>query len=158
MAIVEAARVPAWQPSVRPLRNCVNAGARPSLGACWKDVLDLTKQFHKNRNMEEKIVIASLAALAQSARLRVFRALIGAAPRGMTPGDLAAMLDLPAPTLSFHLKELAHAGLVSAERDGRNLYYRPQFKRMNALIAYLTHHCCQGQACADVPARRRTHC
>jgi DNA-binding transcriptional ArsR family regulator len=65
---------------------------------------------------------------------------------------------LSAPTLSFHLKELVHAGLVSAERDGRNLYYRPEFKRMNALIAYLTDHCCQGQSCAGVPARRKTIC
>ena len=65
------------------------------------------------------------AGLAQPMRLRVFRALVGAGPQGMTPGALAAMLDVPASTLSFHLKELIHAGLAPQQRDGRNLIYRP---------------------------------
>ena len=64
-------------------------------------------------------------------RLRVFRALVGAGPQGMTPGVLAATLGVPASTLSFHLKELMHAGLVSQQRDGRNLIYRPALGRMN---------------------------
>ena len=85
-------------------------------------------------------------------RLRVFRALIGAAPQGMTPGTLSATLDVPASTLSFHLRELTHAGLVSQERDGRNLIYRPAIERMNELLAYLTAHCCQGAACEVVSA------
>jgi ArsR family transcriptional regulator len=97
--------------------------------------------------MEEKVAVASLAALAQGMRLRVFRALIGAAPQGMTPGELAATLDVPSSTLSFHLKELMHAGLVSQEREGRNLIYRPCIAQMNELLAYLTAHCCQGTAC-----------
>jgi DNA-binding transcriptional ArsR family regulator len=80
-------------------------------------------------------------------RLRIFRALIGAGPPGMTPGALSATLDVPASTLSFHLKELMHAGLVSQERDGRNLRYRPSIEQMNALLAYLTAHCCQGAVC-----------
>ena len=84
--------------------------------------------------MKETEAVVLLAALAQGARLRVFRALVGAAPAGMTPGALAAMLDLPPSTLSFHLKELAHAGLVTQERDGRHLIYRPTLARMNALI------------------------
>lgn len=108
--------------------------------------------------MEEKAAVAALAALAQEARLRVFRALVGAAPEGLTPGALSAMLDVPASTLSFHLKELVHAGLVAAERDGRNLIYRPSITQMNALLAYLTDHCCQGQACGTGAARRRTTC
>lgn len=103
--------------------------------------------------MKETEAVAALAALAQQARLRVFRALVGAAPDGLTPGALGAMLDLPASTLSFHLKELAHAGLVQAERDGRNLIYRPSIANMNELLAYLTAHCCQGQPCA-APRRR----
>jgi ArsR family transcriptional regulator len=103
--------------------------------------------------MKEKEAVAALAALAQQARLRVFRALVGAAPDGLTPGALGAMHDLPASTLSFHLKELAHAGLVQAERDGRNLIYRPSITSMNELLSYLTAHCCQGQPCA-VPRRR----
>ena len=63
--------------------------------------------------MNEKAAVTALAALAQEARLRVFRALVGAGPEGMTPGALSAMLDIPASTLSFHLKELVHAGLVT---------------------------------------------
>jgi ArsR family transcriptional regulator, arsenate/arsenite/antimonite-responsive transcriptional repressor len=104
--------------------------------------------------MDEKSAVASLAALAQSMRLRVFRALVGAGPEGMTPGALAATLDVPASTLSFHLKELMHAGLVSQQRDGRNLIYRPALQQMNDLLAYLTAHCCQGAACdaAKAPA------
>jgi len=97
--------------------------------------------------MEEKAAVASLAALAQAMRLRVFRALVGAGPQGMRPGALSATLDVPASTLSFHLKELMHAGLVSQERDGRNLIYRPAIEQMNALLAYLTAHCCQGAPC-----------
>ncbi|MDP1902448.1 MAG: helix-turn-helix domain-containing protein [Rubrivivax sp.] len=101
--------------------------------------------------MEEQVAVASLAALAQGMRLRIFRALIGAGPQGMTPGALAATLGLPGSTLSFHLKELMHAGLVSQERDGRHLIYRPSIAQMNALLAYLTAHCCQGAEC-DVAA------
>lgn len=108
--------------------------------------------------MDEKVAVAALAALAQEARLRVFRALIGAAPDGMTPGALSAMLDVPASTLSFHLKELVHADLVTVERDGRNLFYRPAIAQMNELLAYLTAHCCQGQACGPRTARRRATC
>jgi DNA-binding transcriptional ArsR family regulator len=108
--------------------------------------------------MNEKAAVASLAALAQEARLRVFRALVGAGPDGMTPGALSAMLDIPASTLSFHLKELVHADLVSVERDGRNLHYRPALARMNELLAYLTDHCCMGQSCAPGSSKRRTPC
>jgi ArsR family transcriptional regulator, arsenate/arsenite/antimonite-responsive transcriptional repressor len=104
--------------------------------------------------MDEKAAVASLAALAQGMRLRVFRALVGAGPQGMTPGALAATLDVPASTLSFHLKELTHADLVSQERDGRNLIYRPSIAQMNALLTYLTAHCCQGAACDTVTATR----
>jgi DNA-binding transcriptional ArsR family regulator len=102
--------------------------------------------------MDEKLAVASLAALAQPMRLRVFRALVGAGPDGMTPGSLAATLDVPASTLSFHLKELMHAGLVSQQRDGRNLIYRPEFGQMNDLLAYLTAHCCHGVACDTTTA------
>ena len=108
--------------------------------------------------MDEKGAVISLAALAQEARLRVFRALVGAGPAGMTPGALSAVLDIPNSTLSFHLKELVHAGLVGVERDGRNLRYRPAFAHMNALLAYLTDHCCMGQPCAPHGARRRISC
>lgn len=102
--------------------------------------------------MNEETAVISLAALAQGMRLRVFRALVGAGPQGMTPGVLAALLDVPASSLSFHLKELTHAGLVSQQRDGRNLIYRPALARMNDLLAYLTAHCCSGAGCDDTVA------
>ncbi|EHR69867.1 putative transcriptional regulator [Burkholderiales bacterium JOSHI_001] len=108
--------------------------------------------------MNEKAAVAALAALAQEARLRVFRALVGAAPDGMTPGALSAMLDVPASTLSFHLKELVHAGLVTVERESRNLHYRPALDQMNALMGFLTDHCCQGQPCGAGKARRKAAC
>ena len=108
--------------------------------------------------MEEKLAVASLAALAQGMRLRIFRVLIGAGPQGMTPGALCATLDVPGSTLSFHLKELLHAGLVTQERDGRNLIYRPSIAQMNDLLAYLTAHCCQGASCEAVPASGCTTC
>jgi DNA-binding transcriptional ArsR family regulator len=97
--------------------------------------------------MKEKDAIASLAALAQPMRLRVFRALVGVGPGGMTPGALSAMLGVPSSTLSFHLKGLTHAGLVTQERESRNLIYRPAIGQMNDLLAYLTAHCCHGAAC-----------
>ena len=102
--------------------------------------------------MEEKTAIASLAALAQPMRLRIFRALVGAGPEGMTPGALSAMLGVPASTLSFHLKELTHSGLVTQERESRNLIYRPSITQMNDLLGYLTDHCCNGESCGVVVA------
>jgi DNA-binding transcriptional ArsR family regulator len=108
--------------------------------------------------MKEIEAVAALAALAQAARLRVFRALVGAAPEGLTPSALSATLDIPPSTLSFHLKELVHADLVSVERDGRSLIYRPAIRRMNDLLGYLTDHCCQGRSCAPVAGRRRATC
>jgi len=108
--------------------------------------------------MEEKVAVASLGALAQGMRLRVFRALVGAAPQGMTPGALSALLDVPASTLSFHLKELMHAGLVSQQRDGRSLIDRPSIEQMNDLLAYLTAHCCLGTGCDAVAAPGCSNC
>lgn len=108
--------------------------------------------------MNEKAAVSALAALAQDARLRIFRALVGAAPEGLTPGALSAMLGIPASTLSFHLKELIHADLVDVERDGRSLIYRPSIRQMNDLLAYLTDHCCQGKSCAPGGSKRRSTC
>jgi DNA-binding transcriptional ArsR family regulator len=111
--------------------------------------------------MDEATAVVALAALAQGMRLRVFRALVGAGPVGLTPGALAATLDVPASTLSFHLKELMHAGLVSQERDGRHLIYRPALVQMQALLAYLSAHCCQasgGAGCETTSATDCSHC
>lgn len=97
--------------------------------------------------MQETDVVRSLAALAQAVRLRVFRALVVAGPQGLTPGVLAEQLGVAPTALSFHLKELAQAGLVTQERQGRYLVYRAAFDTMNALLAYLTDNCCEGAAC-----------
>ena len=106
--------------------------------------------------MKEKSVLVSLAALAQPLRLKVFRALVVAGPRGLTPGAMSEGAGVPAATLSFHLKELMAAGLVTQQRDGRFLIYRAEFERMSALLAYLTENCCQDQVCcAPTPARRK---
>ncbi len=97
--------------------------------------------------MEEKDVIQSLAALAQPVRLQVFRALVVRGSTGLTPGTMSEALNIPANTLSFHLKELTHAGLVTQERASRNMIYRAAYDRMNALLGYLTENCCQGVEC-----------
>jgi ArsR family transcriptional regulator, arsenate/arsenite/antimonite-responsive transcriptional repressor len=106
--------------------------------------------------MEESEVIRALAALAQANRLQVFRALVVAGHRGLSPGALGQSLEVPAATLSFHLSALMNAGLISQERSGRNLIYRAAFERMNGVLAYLTTNCCQGEACMDEAAICKT--
>ena len=98
-------------------------------------------------SLDEGVAVKALAALAQAQRLRVFRALVVAGPDGLTPGAMAEQLGVAPSALSFHLKELAHAGLVSSQARGRNLIYRASFGQMKALLAYLTEHCCEGQPC-----------
>jgi DNA-binding transcriptional ArsR family regulator len=102
--------------------------------------------------MTESEVVKSLAALAQPVRLQVFRALVIAGPRGMTPSTMAEGLGIAGSSLSFHLKELMNAGLVTQERASRNLIYRAAFERMTGLLGYLTENCCEGAECAVEPA------
>lgn len=102
--------------------------------------------------MNETDIVRSLAALAQEVRLRVFRALVVAGKEGMTPGAISEQLAVPGNALSFHLKELTHAKLISQERQGRNLIYRASFDTMNDLLAYLTENCCQGASCLATEA------
>lgn len=109
----------------------------------------------KNRKLTELQAVRSLSALAQELRLRAFRTLVGAGPQGLTAGALAEALDISPSALSFHLKELAHAGLVSSEPSGRYLIYRADFPNMQNLLDYLTEHCCQGDVCEVRPARRK---
>ncbi len=98
--------------------------------------------------MELIAAIAALAALAQGSRLEVFRLLVQAGVEGMPAGQIADRLALPGATLSFHLSQLKHAGLVTFRREGRSLIYMAEFDTMNALLAYLTQNCCQGDAAA----------
>jgi DNA-binding transcriptional ArsR family regulator len=107
--------------------------------------------------MQEAKVVESLGALAQPQRLRAFRALVVAGPDGLTPSVLAGMLRIAPNALSFHLKTLTHAKLVTAESSGRNLIYRANFKTMNSVLGYLTEHCCEGAAC-EVKASPASTC
>ena len=120
--------------------------------------------------MKANDAIAALGALASEARLAVFRLLVRRGPAGYTPTELTRRLDVPAPTLSFHLRELVNAGLVTSRREGRNLHYSPNLDRMQSLVGFLTENCCSlaDQACgadcqplpdsaqtADVPKQRK---
>ena len=102
--------------------------------------------------MIESQVVTAMSALAQTHRLRVFRALVVAGNDGMTPSAIAAQLGVASNTLSFHLKELAHAGLVNSEPKGRNLIYRTNFSAMSGLITYLVEACCAGGTCEMSPS------
>lgn len=104
--------------------------------------------------MEKSNAIASLAALAQDTRLDVFRLLVQAGPEGVPAGRIGEVLGLPSATLSFHLNQLRHAGLVSFRREGRSLIYTAEYATMNALLSYLTENCCGGTEAACAPLCR----
>ena len=108
--------------------------------------------------MEQDDVVLSLAALAHPVRLQVFRALVVAGPRGLTPGVMSEGLGTVGTTLSFHLKELMGAGLVTQERVSRNLVYRAAYERMSGVIDFLTENCCAGESCAAAPAAANCGC
>lgn len=97
--------------------------------------------------MEINDAIKSLAALAQATRLDIFRLLVRHGPEGLAASVIAQKLELPNATLSFHLKELAQASLVSARQDGRFIYYAANYPAMNDLVGYLTENCCSGKDC-----------
>src|SRR5689334_21360310 len=96
--------------------------------------------------MEPMEAVAALGALAQENRLEVFRLLVQAGPEGLPAGQIAERLKLASPTLSFHLAQLKHAGLVKAKRDGRSLIYAADYEGMNDLMSFLTENCCAGEA------------
>lgn len=99
--------------------------------------------------MEMNIAIKALAALAHESRLTIFRVLVQAGEPGLPAGQLAKDLSIPNATLSFHLKELAHAELVIARQESRFIYYSANFTTMNALLGYLTENCCAGISCSS---------
>lgn len=106
--------------------------------------------------MEFKSVLSALAGLAQETRLSIFRLLVEQGPEGFAAGEIADKLGLANATLSFHLKEMAHADLIKARQVGRFIYYSANYTTMNELITYLTENCCRGVSCdiACVPKSR----
>lgn len=102
--------------------------------------------------MDARLAVASLAALAQETRLLIFRLLVEAGPTGLAVGEIGASVKVAPATLSFHLKELAHAGLVKARQDGRFVYYSANFQSMSRLVGYLTENCCARDGVSCAPA------
>jgi DNA-binding transcriptional ArsR family regulator len=101
--------------------------------------------------MESISAISALSALAQETRLAVFRLLVQAGPTGLAAGQIAERLGIAAPTLSFHLSHLSHAGLVSCRRISRSLIYAANYAAMNDLVSFLTENCCGGAVqCAPI--------
>jgi len=98
--------------------------------------------------MKMKPAIAALSALAHESRLTIFRALVQAGAAGLPAGKISEMLQIAPSSLSFHLKELAHADLVTATQQGRFVIYVANYPTMNGLLAYLTESCCEGVPCA----------
>ncbi|MFA6038089.1 MAG: metalloregulator ArsR/SmtB family transcription factor [Legionellales bacterium] len=96
--------------------------------------------------METITAITALAALAQESRLNIFRLLVQAGSAGISVGEIKEMTGIPGSSLSFHLKELSHAGLIHARQESRFIYYKADYAVMNALLAFLTENCCGGDA------------
>jgi DNA-binding transcriptional ArsR family regulator len=103
--------------------------------------------------MEIKAAVSALAALAQETRLAAYRFLVAAGESGLPAGEIAAKLEVPPATLSFHLKELAHAGLVSSRNEGRFVIYAADYAVMSGLIAFLSEECCAGRPELCLPAQ-----
>jgi len=105
--------------------------------------------------MELSAAVKSLSALAQESRLAIFRKLVQAGPSGLAAGQLSESLAISPSSLTFHMKELTHAGLASSRNEGRFVFYSAQIDGMNALLAYLTENCCGGNPCTPVSSKLR---
>jgi DNA-binding transcriptional ArsR family regulator len=106
--------------------------------------------------MKKKDALVALAALAQDTRLEVFRFLVTTGPEGAAAGDIAQAVGVPAPTLSFHLKELEQAQLVASRRESRSIIYSANYDRMRALLAFLMEDCCSGRSeICDISTKRK---
>jgi ArsR family transcriptional regulator len=97
--------------------------------------------------MDAATAIAALGALAQEHRLKLFRLLVQAGGEGMPAGAIAGALEMPNSSLSFHLAQLARAGLIRQRREHRSLIYSADYAAMNALVGYLMENCCAGAGC-----------
>jgi ArsR family transcriptional regulator len=102
--------------------------------------------------MKSNQAVKALAALAQESRLAVYRLLVARGPEGLSAGVIGDKLGIVPATLSFHLKELANAGLVTALTQGRYVIYSANFEGMNGLVGFLTDNCCGGNPCTPVVA------
>ena len=102
--------------------------------------------------MKSNEVVRALAALAQDSRLAVYRLLVARGPQGLRAGAISDKLGIAPPTLSFHLKELANAGLIAGDQQGRFVIYSANFQSMNDLLGFLTDNCCGGNPCTPVAA------
>jgi ArsR family transcriptional regulator len=109
-----------------------------------KEKLAALLYFQYIGNMEIYEASDALAALAHETRLEIFRHLVRQGPQGVAVGSLAERFELPNATLSFHLKNLKQAGLILVRRDGRSLFYSPNFEKINAVLSFLVEDCCQG--------------
>lgn len=92
--------------------------------------------------METKDAVEALSALAQESRLDIFRLLVRKGPQGLSPGELSEAMEIPPATMSFHLKELSRAGLLTSRREGRSIIYSADFDGMRTLIDFLLENCC----------------
>lgn len=102
--------------------------------------------------MDTQLAVIQLSSIAQEARLRIFRLLVQVGAEGLPAGNIANTLQIPASTLSFHLKELSHSGLIHSRQVSRFIYYSANYQAMNGLLAYLTENCCTGKNdCGSIP-------
>jgi len=105
--------------------------------------------------MDARLAVSSLSALAQESRLLIYRLLVEAGPTGLSVGEIGASLHVAPATLSFHLKELVHAGLIDSRQEGRYIFYFANYERMNRLLAYLTENCCARDEACCTPRKRK---
>jgi ArsR family transcriptional regulator, arsenate/arsenite/antimonite-responsive transcriptional repressor len=105
--------------------------------------------------MDTKGAVAALGALAQASRLEVFRLLVRRGPAGLAAGEISERVGVPPTTLSFHLAQLSHAGLVTSRREGRSILYAADYGGMQGLMGFLTDNCCQEGSCAPPPKPKR---
>lgn len=133
----------------------MTSASRGLSAAAGIDRLTVHHHFYIYGIMKSESAVAALAALAQENRLDVFRLLVQAGTQGLPAGQIADKLGIAAPTLSFHLAQLRHAGLVHQRRDGRSLIYAANYDGMNALMGFLTENCCAGDRAACLPRMQR---
>ncbi len=111
--------------------------------------IDGAQHFYYIGNMKTQSAVKALSALAQETRLSIFRMLVQAGETGLSAGQMAKTLSIPNATLSFHLKELANAGLITARQESRFIFYAANFPAMNELLGFLTENCCAGNPCGE---------